>query len=305
MMRVLLIGGSGQVGRALQRELSDAVDLTALSRADLDLTDHAAIRSRLRELRPDLVINAAAWTAVDAAERDPAGCAEINAIAPGIIAAEAERLGAAMIHYSSDYVFDGASKRRWREDDRPRPINSYGAAKLAGELAVTAACPAHLLMRISWVYDEQGSNFLRTMLRLMGERETLRVVADQVGAPTSAAVVARSTARIIDRAGTSPRDFFALHGGVVHCACRGATSWHGFAEAILAEARQRGFPVRTQSIEAIATLDYPLPARRPANSLLALSRLSRVYGIETPHWRTALNAVIDQLPRSGLRSPQN
>ncbi|MBI3443932.1 MAG: dTDP-4-dehydrorhamnose reductase [Magnetospirillum sp.] len=295
MIRVLLLGRSGQLGRALEQELSGRVELVALGRSDLDLTDTAILRARIRAERPHLVINAAAWTRVDAAESDRAGCAEVNAVAPGLIAAEAERGGAALIHYSTDYVFDGSLRRRWRETDRPSPLNAYGAAKLAGEAAIAAACPAHLIVRLSWLYDGQGTNFLRTMLRLMAERPYLRVVDDQVGAPTSAEFVAGATAAIIAQARDRPAAFFTERGGLLHCSCRGRTSWHGFAEAILAEVRRRGWPLTTQGIEAISTAEYPLPARRPANSLLALSRLRQVHGIHPPHWRTALRAVLDRM----------
>lgn len=295
MIRILLLGRSGQIGQALERRLSGEAELTALGRSELDLADTVAIRARLTEIRPHLVINAAAWTAVDAAEEDRAGCVRINAIAPGVVAAEAERLGAAMIHYSTDYVFDGSGRRHWRETDPPRPLNTYGAAKLAGELAVAAACPAHLVIRTSWVYDEHGANFLGAMLRLMRERQELRVVCDQIGAPTSAEVVARATAAIVARAGPDLRAFFAAHGGLVHCACRGGTSWHGFAETIMAEAGRRGLPVVPQAIAAITSADYPLAARRPGNSRLALARLRRAYGIVTPHWRAALAEVLDRV----------
>lgn len=295
MTRLLLLGGQGQIGRALERVLKARPGFTALSRAELDIADERALRRRLLEIRPGLVINAAAWTAVDKAEQEPEACARVNAQAPGWLARETADMNCALVHFSTDYVFDGTGERPWREDDAAQPVNAYGRAKLAGEQAIRSVHPAHLILRTSWIYDAQGSNFLQTMLRLMGEREELRVVADQFGAPTSADAVADAVAAILDKAGDAPWNYFRQKGGTVNCACDGVASWHGFAEAILAEAGRRGWPLAAKRILPIASRDYPLPAKRPLNSRLSLARLETEFGLRMPNWRAALERVFDEM----------
>lgn len=293
MTRILLLGRSGQIGSAIERALRGRSDLIALSRAELDITDPLAVRARLKELQPQLLINAAAWTAVDKAEQDSQECDLVNAIAPGLLAKEAAPLGTALLHFSTDYVFDGSGDRAWTETDEARPLNAYGRAKLSGEQAIRMVHPAHLILRTSWIYDASGSNFLRTMLRLMAEREELRVVADQYGAPTSADAVAGAVAAILAKTGGAAWPYFLGSGGLVHCACRGVTTWHGFAQAIFKEAKNRCLPVATRNIIPIATEDFPLPARRPANSRMSLEKGEKLYGIKMPSWQAALKKTFD------------
>lgn len=309
MTRVLLLGRSGQIGGAIERALRDAVDLTALSRAELDITDPVAVSACLKELQPQLLINAAAWTAVDKAEQDSRECDRVNAIAPGLLAREAASLGAALLHFSTDYVFDGSGDRAWTEVDEARPLNAYGRAKLSGEQAIRTLHPAHLIMRTSWIYDVNGSNFLRTMLRLIAEREELRVVADQYGAPTSADAVASAVAAVLAKAGGALWPYFLSSGGLVHCACRGVTTWHGFAQAIFREAKERRLPITARNIIPIATKDYPLPARRPANSRLSLEKMETFYGIQMPNWQDALKKALDRSqqgpPMAGMQQARS
>jgi dTDP-4-dehydrorhamnose reductase len=298
MMRILITGAQGQIGRALAANLQDSATLAAFARQELDISDLSSVRRAFDQVRPDLVLNAAAWTAVDKAESDPAGSALANAVGPGILAAECERTGAGIIHFSTDYVFDGSGTRPWRETDTPRPLNRYGRSKLAGELAVGSAASAHLIVRTSWIYDGQGKNFLKTMLSLMAERPELRVVNDQFGAPTSAGAVADAVKRIVRNMKGKPRKYLEAHGGVVHCACRGVTSWHGFARAIRAAAVKRGFLVKTKVLHPIPSAEYPLPAPRPANSRLSLARLEREFKVPMPHWKIALEEALDAMASS-------
>lgn len=278
-MRILLTGRNGQVGWELERCLARAGDLAAFDHQGLDLGDPESIRRLVRELRPDLIVNAAAYTAVDRAESEPELAFAVNATAPGVLAEEAKRLGALLIHYSTDYVFDGTKAGPYTEDDVPNPLGVYGRSKLAGEQAVQASGCRHLILRTSWVYASRGRNFLLTMLKLGAERPELRVVDDQYGAPTWAHDIAAATGQLL----ADPPD------GLFHLTAAGSTTWYGFACEIM---RQAGFkPV----VRAIRTEDYPVAARRPANSRLDTARLRLARGIALPAWEESLRACMAEL----------
>lgn len=280
-MRILVTGRNGQVGSALTAALDGLGDVIALDRRQLDLANPDAIRTALRELQPAVVINAAAYTAVDAAESDEAMALRINAAAPRVLAEESERLGAALIHYSTDYVFDGRKEGAWLEDDAPAPLSVYGRSKLAGEQAIAEVGGTHLILRTSWVYGLHGKNFLLTMLKLAETRSELSIVADQVGAPTWSRTIADATATIIRDAG-EPAQLAALS-GIYHLCAGGHTSWFGFAEAIFAQASVVNKPV----LKPITTAEYPTPARRPKNSVMNTDKFRRAFG-DLPAWNDAL-----------------
>jgi dTDP-4-dehydrorhamnose reductase len=293
-VKILLTGASGQVGSRLRPLLGTLGEVWAPGRADFDLAAPETLAAPLRAFRPDLVVNPAAYTAVDKAEDEEALATRINAEAVGVLADEARRAGAALVHFSTDYVFDGAGAAPWREDAQTAPLGAYGRSKLAGEGAVLRSGAAALVLRTSWVYDAQGTNFLDTMLRLGAEREELRVVADQFGAPTSAEAIADGVLRILRAAMPDIAGTLRAKGGIVHLCCRGEVSWHGFAEAIFAGARRRGASLAVKRVHPIGTSEYPTKARRPANSRLALARLAERFGVEPPTWQEALEAVLDQ-----------
>lgn len=281
--RILLTGSKGQVGRALQQTLAQLGQVTALDRRALDLADRDAICKTVRECRPELIINAAAYTAVDRAETEAELAMAVNGVAPGVLAEEAKRLGARLVHYSTDYVFDGSKPTAYIEADTPNPLNVYGKTKLAGEEAIRATGVAHHILRTSWVYAAEGANFLNTILRLAKERPELRIVDDQTGAPTWARAIADLTAQILAAGlrGEDPRH------GLYHLTATGAVTWFGFAQAILAEVQKT--PGRTvPRLIPITTAEYPLPARRPANSRLDTSRLTETFGIRPAPWREML-----------------
>ncbi len=281
-MRTLLLGQHGQVSRELQLLLSKQQELIVLGREQLDLADTARLREAVRHLRPELIINAAAHTAVDAAESEPEAAFAINAIAPGVLAEEAAALDVPLIHYSTDYVFDGSKPTAYDEDDVPNPLGVYGRSKLAGEQAIAAVGGKHLILRTSWVYSLHGRNFLLTMQRLLQEREQLSVVADQIGAPTWAGSIAAATGQLIDRWQTAQTAAW----GVYHFTARGETSWFGFTEAIATQLLAQGKPVA--QLTAIATREYPTPAQRPLNSRLDCTRLERDWGVSLPDWHDGL-----------------
>lgn len=280
-MRIVVTGRNGQVGGALAASLDGLGDVIALDRRQLDLARPDAIRTALRELQPAVVINAAAYTAVDAAESDEAMAMRINADAPRVLAEECERLGAALIHYSTDYVFDGSKDGAWLEDDAPAPLSAYGRSKLAGEQAIAGVGGTHLILRCSWVYGLHGKNFLLTMLKLAETRSELSIVADQIGAPTWSRTIADATATIIRDAG-EPAQLAALS-GIYHLCAGGHTSWFGFAEAIFAEASVANTP----QLRPITTAEYPTPARRPKNSIMNTDKFRRAFG-DLPDWNAAL-----------------
>jgi dTDP-4-dehydrorhamnose reductase len=269
------------VGAALTQSLQGLGELIALDRTQLDLSNPDAIRTALRELQPQMIINAAAYTAVDAAESDEATAFQINAEAPRVIAEESERLGAALIHYSTDYVFDGGKQVAWLEDDVTTPLSVYGRSKLAGEQAITDVGGTHLILRTSWVYGLHGKNFLLTMLKLAETRDELAIVDDQMGAPTWAVTIADATAAIIRDAG-EPAQLAALS-GVYHLCAGGHTSWFGFAQAIFSHTSVQ----RKPKLRPITTSEYPTPAKRPSNSMLNTDKFRHTFG-DLPAWDDAL-----------------
>ena len=296
MKKILLTGVNGQVGHALQAMLTNA-EVVATDVETLDLTNVTAIRDFVQATQPDLIINPAAYTAVDKAETEAALAYAVNAVAPGILAEEAAKLGAAMIHFSTDYVYDGHQSTHYVETDVPNPVSVYGKSKLAGEQAVQAAGIPHLILRTSWVYGSFGKNFLKTILRLAGERESLRIVADQYGAPTTDLSIARAVCELVDV--WQPQD--ATQTGIYHLVNAGETSWHGFAEAIVAQYRSiadsKHWPaLSVREIQAIASAEYPTPAARPLNSRLSTAKLASQFGVQLPDWPLALAEVMRDLP---------
>lgn len=293
-MKLLVTGARGQVGWELARSLQPLGEVIALDRQRADLGDPAALRSIVEEIRPQVIVNAAAYTAVDKAEQDQAAAQTINAQAPSILAEQAARSGALLLHYSTDYVFDGSKSRPYSEDDAPNPLNVYGRTKLEGERAIAALGRDWLVLRTSWVYSARGGNFPRTMLRLAQERDKLSVVNDQVGAPTSSRFIADATAQIVFRA-LAERKAGQFASGVFHLTSAGETSWHGLAEAVIGGARERGAPIRIQQIAGIPGSQYPTPARRPMNSRLDLARVQSRFGVTPPDWRTGIELLLDEL----------
>ena len=295
MSGILLTGVNGQLGWELQRTLAPLGTVVGLDRAQLDLSQPEMIRTVVREYRPDIIVNPAAYTAVDKAEAEPEQAHAINATAPGVLAEEAKKLGALLVHYSTDYVFDGGKTDPYSEDDRPNPQSVYGRSKLAGEDAVRASGCAHVILRTSWVYGVQGGNFVKTVLRLARERDELRIVADQFGAPTWARRLALCSAEILRQCRANPDD--ASRHGLFHLTAAGRTSWHDYAEEIVRLARQYDPLLRDKplAIEAIPTSAYPLPAPRPANSVLATDKVRKAFGLELPPWRDDLAACVREL----------
>lgn len=296
-MKILLFGGNGQVGTELRRSLAPLGEVIATTRdgmladgnrcevADFDRPETLA--PLIRRTAPDVVVNAAAYTAVDRAEDEAVAAFRANAEAPGIIAATCAARGILLVHYSTDYVFNGRANRPYREDDPTDPLGVYGASKLAGEQAVRASGARHIVLRTAWVYAAHGRNFLLTMLRLAREREELRVVADQFGTPTSARLIADATAHVLARAPDVS--------GLWHLTAAGSTSWHGFAEAIVEGAFRRGLLPRKPRIVEIGTADFPTRARRPAYSILDTSRLQTRFSFRPPGWGAGLDSALDDL----------
>jgi dTDP-4-dehydrorhamnose reductase len=293
MLRILVTGASGQIGWELQRSLATLGKITALDRAGMDLSDPDSIVRAIRESKPEIIVNAAAYTAVDKAESEAALAMRVNGEAPGIMAREAKRIGALLVHYSTDYVFDGAKSGPYVEDDRPSPLNSYGRSKLAGEEAIRGSGAPHLIFRSSWVYAARGSNFVRTMLRLARERDELRIVNDQTGAPTSAKSIAEMTAQVLKDAVRAKEN-----SGLYHFTSAGAVSWFGFAEAIFAEAKRRFADFKAPRLVPILASEYPTPARRPANSRLDCSKLAATFGIAPPPWDAELRQCLEEMENS-------
>jgi dTDP-4-dehydrorhamnose reductase len=292
-MKILLLGKDGQVGRALGRVLPQLGEVTALGRAALDLADGAALQAALDVQSPKIIVNAAAHTDVEGAETAPGPAFAINGEAPGIMAGWAAGRGAALIHYSTDYVFDGRDGPM-SERAPVNPLNIYGKSKLAGERAIVEAGCAHLILRTSWVYAAEGKNFLTTILGLAAEQEELRVVADQIGAPTPAGWLALATAQILGAVAIDPVALLGERGGIHHAACTGATDWCGFAEAILDGALRLGLPCRARRIVPINSAQLGAAAERPADSRLSKERLVRVWGIRPPDWRAALDETMKE-----------
>ena len=287
-MKILITGQHGQVSQALQAHLQGLGELMVLGSNQLDLAKPDQIREQIRAHRPDLIINAAAHTAVDQAESEPDAAFAINAIAPGILAQEAKALGIPLIHYSTDYVFDGSKPAPYTEADTPNPLSVYGQSKLAGEQAIAAVGGQYLILRTSWVYSNQGKNFLLTMQRLLQEKPQMRIVADQIGAPTWAGTIAGSTRALIERwlAGEAGK------WGIYHLTAQGETSWFGFAQAIGEHLHADG--KACAELEAIPSSAYPTPAMRPLNSRLDCSRLQQQWHVSQPHWQDALRECLAQ-----------
>jgi len=285
-LKILLCGEQGQLARELQERFTGPGELIVMGRARLDLTQPDQIRQQVRQVAPDLIINAAAYTAVDQAQSEPELAFAINATGPGVLAEAAALLDVPLIHYSTDYVFDGNKHAPYVESDATNPLGVYGESKLAGEQAVAAAHAQHLILRTSWVYSTHGRNFLLTMQRLLQEKPELRVVADQIGAPTWAGSIARSTLELIERW----QDRQAGAWGTYHLTAQGETSWFGFAQAIGNALLEQGKPCAT--LLPIPSSDYPTPAARPLNSRLDCSRLQREWGVSQPDWQTALHECL-------------
>lgn len=292
-MRILLLGCCGQIGWELQRALAPLGEVVALGREDRDLSgdleDADGLRRTVRRLRPDVIANAAAFTNVDRAEAEPERAERVNAEAPGILAAEAAAVDALLVHYSTDFVFDGSGTTPWREDDSPAPVNVYGATKWRGEQAVRDARCRHLIFRTQWVYAARGESFLQKILRAARERDALKVVDDQTGAPTGAELVADVTAQALRQAaadGELP--------GTYHLAARGETTWYGYATFIISEARRAGWPVRVTdaAILPVSTEAFPTEARRPRNCRLSLDRLEHTFGLRLPDWRPGVARAV-------------
>lgn len=294
-MRILLIGKNGQIGWELQRELAGLGEITATGKEELNLCDPDQIRQTVNEIRPDLIINAAAYTAVDKAEEEPDRAMALNGIAPGILAEEAKKIGSALIHYSTDYVFDGQKATgAYLEEDATNPLSVYGRTKLAGEQAIVRQGIPHLILRTSWVYGSRGKNFMLTILKLAKEREELRIVNDQLGAPTWCGAIAEATRRMIvslaDPSDKSIAQNMNKVSGIYQLSCGGETSWYGFANAIMEVSKE----FQQAKIIPIPTSEYPTPARRPARVVLSNAKIARVLGIEMPLWDEALNQCLDR-----------
>ncbi len=293
---ILLLGSGGQVGWELQRSLAVLGRVTAL---DFDSQGHCGdfanpqgVAETVRALRPDVIVNAAAHTAVDKAEGEPGLARLLNATTPGVLAEEAARLNAWLIHYSTDYVFDGSGQQPWREQDAPAPLSVYGATKLEGEQLIAASGCRHLILRTSWVYAARGGNFARTMLRLAAERERLTVIDDQWGAPTGADLLADVTAHAIRHLQANPGD-----GGLYHCVAGGETTWHGYASYVLAEASRRhpAIELKASEVTPVPTSSFPTPARRPHNSRLDTHKLQSTFGLQLPPWQQGVARMLAEI----------
>jgi len=288
-MKILLIGKNGQVGWELRRTLAPLADVAAVDYPEVNFTDTPALRQLVAGTRPDVVVNAAAYTAVDKAEKETELCRQINAVAPGVLAEEAKKLGALIVHYSTDYIFDGTKKSPYAETDAPNPLGAYGRTKLEGDRAVKASGADHLIFRLCWVYGARGQNFMLTMQRLARVRETLRVVGDQFGCPTWSRMIAEATAQALKQV-LAEADQSAFN-GEYHLAADGRTSWHEFASRIIGWMPEAERKCRV--VEKIATAEYPTPASRPAYSVLDCGKLQETFGLRLPDWEAGLRQVLD------------
>ncbi|MEO5793817.1 MAG: dTDP-4-dehydrorhamnose reductase [Rhodoferax sp.] len=294
-MKILLLGKNGQVGWELQRSLAALGNLTALDRHSTaycgNLADLDGIQDTVRRLRPDIIVNAAAHTAVDRAESEPELAHTLNALAPGVLAIEAAKLDAWLVHYSTDYVFDGSGSQPWQESDAPAPLSVYGSSKLAGEQRIQATNARHLIFRTSWVYAARGGNFAKTMLRLAKERDTLTVIDDQFGAPTGAELLADVTALALRSALSAPS-----LAGIYHLAAAGETTWHGYAQTVLAQAQQAGIALKAgpEAVAAVPATDFPTIAQRPYNSRLDTHKLQAAFGLTLPHWQDGVARMLNE-----------
>jgi dTDP-4-dehydrorhamnose reductase len=296
-MRIVVTGITGQVGKALVRPLAQLGTVVPADRSALNLAEPATLAGALDRLAPDLIVNPAAYTAVDRAEQERDLAFTINGEAPGVLAKWAARRNVPLVHFSTDYVFNGQGETPWREESPTGPLSAYGESKLAGEEAIRAAEGAHLIVRTSWVYAAQGANFLRTIARLARERSELKIVADQVGAPTSAKTIAEAVTGLLAAERKNLQPLFARAGGIVNIAASGETSWHGFATAIVEGLRSNGVELAVQAILPLRSEDYPTKVMRPRNSRFDLMRLHDVFGLVTPSWRVALQPELDLIAR--------
>lgn len=298
-MKLLLFGKEGQVGWELQRSLLTVGDIIASEQHELDFENPDAVRGWVRRHEPDIIVNAAAYTAVDQAEAEPDKARRINADAVGVLAEEAERLKAWLVHYSTDYVFDGEKVGPYTEDDLPNPLSVYGRTKFEGEVRIRECHAEHLIFRTSWVFAARGKNFAKTMLRLAKERETLNVIADQHGAPTSAELLADVTALALHRV-LQNRNRTDLP-GTYHLVAGGETSWHDYAKYVVTVAQENGIALNAtpETIYPIKTEEYPLPAKRPRNSRLSTSKLTRAFGVHLPDWRIHVHRLVEELALQG------
>lgn len=292
-MKILLLGKNGQVGWELQRALAPLGELIALDRSEgADLANAQALQAKVREVAPQIIVNAAAYTAVDKAESEQDLALAINAHAPGLLAQEAKRSHALLIHYSSDYVFDGSGDAPRSEDAATGPLSVYGRSKLQGEESIRESGCQHLILRTSWVYAARGGNFAKTMLRLATEREQLKVIADQIGAPTGADLLADLTAQMLPQTRARPE-----LSGTYHAVAGGETSWHAYAQYVIEFARARGQVLRVtpEQVLAIPTRDYPTPAQRPLNSRLSTAKLQAAFGLHLPHWQPGVERMLMEI----------
>jgi dTDP-4-dehydrorhamnose reductase len=294
MQNILVLGKKGQVGQALQDVLSTKVNLHAFDSREADLTNERQLRQLIQDIKPAVIVNAAAYTEVDRAESDEVMAFKVNARGPQILGEEATTMGAAVIHFSSDYVFDGLKKGAYVETDKTNPLSVYAASKLEGEKLLIKACARSLILRTSWVVSHHGGNFLKTMLRLAHEREVLRVVADQHGVPTSAHLLAETSRMLIEKLSQDPEHFPY---GIYHVASKGETTWFDYARFVISEAIKRGdtFKLDLDNIQPIKTEEYPLPAKRPQNSRLDTSYFEETFGVTLPSWESGILAIMDQL----------
>ena len=295
-MKILLLGKNGQVGWELQRSLAPLGELMALDRHSTDfcgdLTNLQGLAETMRAVRPDVIVNAAAHTAVDKAESEPELARTLNATAPGVLAQEAHKLGAWLVHYSTDYVFDGSGSQPWRETDTPAPLNVYGQTKLEGEQLIARHCHKHLIFRTSWVYAARGGNFAKTMLRLGSERERLTVIDDQWGAPTGADLLADVTAHAIRQLQQRPQD-----AGLYHLVAGGETTWHAYAKYVISHAQQaqEAIKIKATDVAPVPTSAFPTPAARPLNSRLDTSRLQATFGLRLPPWQEGVARMLTEI----------
>lgn len=296
MNKILLLGANGQVGWELQRSLAPLGELIVCTRQQADFTRPQSLARLVEQARPQIIVNAAAYTAVDKAESDEATARQVNAESVGVLARAAAERGAWLVHYSTDYVFNGQGTSPYRENDPTGPLSAYGRTKLEGERAVQRSACRHLILRTSWVYAARGGNFAKTMLRLAAERDELKVVADQFGAPTSAELIADVTAQILRRL-THDQALAETASGVYHLVASGETSWHGYARFVIGRAAELGMPLKVMqdSIRAIATADFPVPAKRPANSRLDTDKLRKTFGIYLPAWEQHANRMLEEV----------
>lgn len=294
-MRILITGKNGQVGFELQRALAPLGEIIAVDQADCNLVDRSALRALVQTTRPDIIVHPAAYTAVDKAESEPDLAFAINGAAPGVLGEEAAKLGALMVHYCTDYVYDGTRQGFYQEDDTPNPQSVYGKTKLAGTQALRQSTDKHLIFRTCWVFGAHGANFVKTMLKLATDRETLNVVADQFGGPTSAALIADITAQVIGQYQRARENQFPF--GLYHLAAGGVTTWCDFAKTVIEAGHRAGNPLKLspENIRPITTAEYPLPAPRPANSRLATHKLQKTFGLRLPPWQEGLDHVLQQI----------